>query len=284
VSTYKSSAIEAARQALAGRLRELRIDAGLTAIALATALGWHRTKVSRIEHASRPPSIADVRAWCHVCAADDHADDLVVALRTIEDAYVQWHRLERTGLRRLQESLVPLYESTRVMRVYCSQVVPGLFQTPAYATALLSAIVERRPGVPNDVAQAVPARMARARLLREGNHRFAFVIEEAVLRYGLGGAEVMAAQLGHLLEAMTLPSVSLGVIRFGASRPQWVLENFMIFDLVQVDVELLSAQVTIKEPSEIKLYVEAFEQLAGMAVYGAKARALITSALAALDS
>jgi hypothetical protein len=49
-------------------------------------------------------------------------------------------------------------------------------------------------------------------------------------------------------------------------------------------VELLSAKVTITAPSEIKLYAKAFEQLSGMAVYGAKARALITSALAALDS
>ena len=196
---------------------------------------------------------------------------------------MQWQRLTRGGLRQLQESLVPLFERTRVQRVYCSQLVPGLLQTPDYTTALFTTIVEQK-GMPDDIAQAVPARMARARVLREGDHRFAFLIEEAVLRHGLGGLDVMAAQLGHLLEAMTLPSVSLGIIPFGANRRQYPRENFHIYDSVQVGVELVSAEVTITAPSEIKLYAKAFETLAGMAVYGAKARGLITSALAALDS
>ena len=36
------------------------------------------------------------------------------------------------------------------------------------------------------------------------------VIEEAVLRYRVGGAEAMAGQLGHLLDAITLPSLTSG--------------------------------------------------------------------------
>lgn len=199
----------------------------------------------------------------------------------VEGTYVQWARVQRAGLRQLQESMVPLYERTRVMRTYCSQVVPGLFQTEPYAAAVLAAHAERT-AAPGDVSDAARARVARARILRKGG-QFAFVIEEAVLRQGLGGVDVMAGQLGHLLEAMSLPSVSLGVIPFGPSRPQFVLENFAIYDAVQIDVELLSAQVTITAPSEIKLYAKAFEELAGMAVYGAAARALITSALSALD-
>jgi transcriptional regulator with XRE-family HTH domain len=282
VAAYRSSAAQAARQALADRLRELRVDAGLTAIQLAAAAGWHRTKVSRLEHAVRSPSMAEVRAWCVACGAEDQTDDLLAALRAVEGTYVQWQRLDRGGLRRLQESYVPLFERTRLMRVYCSVLVPGLLQTPGYATAVLTAIVEQSGGA-NDVAQAVPARMARARVLHEGGHRFAFVIEEAVLRHGLGGGAVMAAQLGHLLEAMSVPSVSLGVIPFAARRPRIVVENFNLYDLARVEVELLAAQVTITAPSEIKLYAEAFEELAAMAVYGSAARALIAAAVAALD-
>ncbi len=282
MSAYQSSAAQAARQALADRLRELRVDAGLTAIQLAAAAGWHRTKVSRLEHAARSPSVAEMRAWCAACGAESQTDDLLAALRTVDGAYVQWQRLERGGLRRLQESYLPLFERTRLMRVYCSVLVPGLLQTPGYATAVLSAIVEQSGGA-NDIAEAVPARIARARVLREGGHRFAFVIEEAVLRYDLGGAEVMAAQLGHLLEAMSLPSMSLGVIPFAARRPRIAVENFHLYDLARVEVELLAAQVNVTAPSEIKLYAKAFEDLAAMAVYGPAARALIAAAIAALD-
>ena len=226
--------------------------------------------------------MADVRAWCRACSADGETDDLLAALRSVQGAYVQWQRLERTGLRRLQESAMPLYERTRLLRVYHSQAIPGLLQTPGYVTAMLTAITERRPDVPDDVAEAVPARLARARLLREGEHRFAFVLEEAVLRYQLGGPDVMAGQLGHLLETMTLPSVVLGIIPFTARRPRWVLEDFYLFDTARVEVELLAAQVTITAPSEIKLYAEAFEELSSMAVYGAEARALIAAAIATL--
>jgi len=55
-----------------------------------------------------------------------------------------------------------------------------------------------------------------------------------------------------------------------------------VFDDSRVHVELLSAQVTVTAPSEITLYVRAFEKLAELAVYGAEARALIMSAIDAL--
>ncbi|GAA0326639.1 DUF5753 domain-containing protein [Actinoallomurus spadix] len=282
-TTSPSSSVQAARQALADRLREIRVDAGLTAKALAAAAAWDRTKVSKIEHASRPPSADDIRRWCAVCQAEDQVPDLVASLRTVEGAYVEWRRLQRTGLRRLQESRVPLYERTRSFRVYCSQVVPGLFQTPAYAGALLSAITTFH-GTPNDVEEAVAARMSRSHVVRDGAHRFAVLVEESVLRYQVGGPDTMAGQLHHLLDVMALPSVSLGVIPFDhGGRRMWTLEGFNIFDSVQVSVELLSAAVTVTTPGEVDLYVKAFTELSAMAVFGTAARALITSAIDALD-
>lgn len=49
---------------------------------------------------------------------------------------------------------MPLYERTRLFRVYCSNVVPGLVQTPGYASALMSSIT-RFQGMPDDVPEAV---------------------------------------------------------------------------------------------------------------------------------
>ncbi len=105
-----------------------------------------------------------------------------------------------------------------------------------------------------------------------------------MLRYRLGDSETMAAQLGHLLSAIALPSVSLGVIPFSASeRQMWTLEAFTVFDDARVHVELLSAQVTVTAPSEITLYARAFDKLAEMAVYEMQARSLITAAIDALS-
>ncbi|MFC9241442.1 DUF5753 domain-containing protein [Streptomyces decoyicus] len=175
-----------------------------------------------------------------------------------------------------------MYERTRLLRGYASHVVPGLFQTPAYASALLSAIGCFHD-TPNDTPAAVAARTARARVLHDAGHRFTMLIEESVPRYQIGGTAAMAGQLGHLLSVMSLPAVSLGVIPFAVrERTMWTLESFNIFDDQRVHVELLTAQVTLTAPGEVSMYVKAFMELRELAVYGAEARALVTDAIDAL--
>ncbi|MET9409699.1 helix-turn-helix transcriptional regulator [Streptomyces sp. NPDC002935] len=277
-----SSSVQAARRAVADRLREIRRDANLTASDVAERTGWYKSKVSRLENAVTPPSDDDVRAWCSACEADGLAADLIAASRSADSMYVEWRRLQRTGLRRLQESYLPLFERTKVFRIYCSNVVPGMLQTEGYARALLGSIAAFRE-TPNDVSEAVAARVERSRIIREGNHRFALLVEESVLRHRVGGAEVMAGQLGYLLSVMALPSVSLGVIPFSADRRMWMLETFSVYDEVQAQVELLTAQVNVSAPSEVEQYLKAFTEFSKLAVYGAAARARITAAIDALE-
>ncbi|MCY0933185.1 helix-turn-helix domain-containing protein [Streptomyces sp. H34-S4] len=276
-----SSKAQKAREAVASRLREMRLDAGITGRELAVRCGWSESKSSRIEHAKTPPSDADIKAWCTACGKPGTADDLIAANRQADSMYVQWKRLQRTGLRQLQESGVPLYEQTKQFQVYCSNVVPGFFQIHGYATTLLASIAQFR-GTPDDVSDAVKARMDRSRVIREGDHRFAVLIEESVLRYRIGSAEVMAAQLGHLLSVMALPSISLGIIPFTAPRMAWPLETFTIFDRQRVHVETLSAVIKETQPSDVALYLKAFGNLKEAAAYGSDARSLITSAINAL--
>lgn len=278
-----SSSVQAARKAVADRLREIRRDAGMSGQALAVSAGWYKSKVSRLENAVTPPSDQDVREWCRACGADDQAADLIAAARSADNMYVEWRRVQRSGLRQLQESYLPLYERTRVFRTYCSNVVPGVLQTHAYATALMRSISEFHE-IPDDVADAVEARLARsAHVVREGNHRFALVLEESVLRHRVGDAETMAGQLGYLLSTMAFPSVSLGVIPFAAERRMWMIETFTVYDEEQAEAELLTARVNVTTPTEVRHYLKAFGEFARLAVYGADARTLITSAIDALE-
>ncbi|MEU9197432.1 helix-turn-helix domain-containing protein [Streptomyces hundungensis] len=278
---YQSSSVEAARKRVAAMLAEVRKEAGLFGHEVAARCHWNKSKVSRIENALTSPSDADIRAWCEACGAGDQAADIVAASRTADSMYLEWKRLQRTGLRQLQESRIPLYERTKLLRGYASHVIPGLFQTPAYAAALLS-VIGRFHGAPDDTAAAVAARMARAHVLHKAGHRFTLVVEESVLRHQIGDAEAMAGQLGHLLSVMSLPAVSLGVIPMAArERTMWTVEAFNVFDDQRVHVELLTAQVTLTTPGEVALYVKAFSRLRELAVYGAEARSLITSAIEA---
>ncbi|MFJ4617847.1 helix-turn-helix domain-containing protein [Streptomyces sp. NPDC088812] len=277
-----SSSAQAARENVARRLRDLRRNAGLTVTELALQCRWHHAKTSRVENAKTPPSPADIRAWCRVTGADDQADDLIAASQHAESLYREWRQRVRAGLRKLQDSYVELYRSTDLLRVYSPVLVPGLLQTEGYARALLSTNA-RLLGVPDDSAEAATARLQRSQIIHEPGHRFVMVIEEAVLHYQLGDADAMAAQLGFLLTAGALPAVSFGIIPASTrERTLWPQETFDVHDDTLVSVELISAEVNITQPSDIALYVKAFEQLRSMAVYGAEARALILRAIEAL--
>ncbi|MFJ7049066.1 helix-turn-helix domain-containing protein [Streptomyces sp. NPDC101112] len=278
MATSPSSSAQAAREIVARRLRDLRADAGLTGTELAIRCGWTHPKTSRLENARTPPTPDDIRRWCQACGAADQADDIIAQSRDAESAYMEWRRQVRAGLKRLQDSYVDLYRSTELFRIYSPTLVPGLLQTEGYARAVLSSVAELLD-VPNDADQAAAARMERSKIVHEPGHRFVMVIEESVLHYQLGDADAMAAQLGYLLTAGALPSVSLGIIPTAARRTLWPQELFHVYDDQLVSVELMSARVRVTQPSDVALYLKAFEQLRSMAVYGAEARALVLKAI-----
>jgi transcriptional regulator with XRE-family HTH domain len=274
-----SSSAQQARQILADRLRDLRRDTGLTARELALRAGWERTKVSKIEHATRPPSAADIRAWCQVCGAEGEVPDLIASLHAAEGMWIEWRRMERSGLRRAPEARLPLYERTRQFRAYSCWMVPGLIQAEDYTRAVLRAYQQRR-GLRDDVEAAVAVRMTRQRVLRRDGRTAAFLLEESVLRNGFGGPQVMSAQLLHLAEVTTWPAVSLGIIPAsldrGAAGPA---EDFWIFDNEQVNVELISGYLTVTQPAEIAMYAQMFARIAEVALYGRRAQNLISSVM-----
>lgn len=276
-----SSTAQAAREALGVRLSHIRQDAGLTGKELSARCSWDPAKTTRIQKGEAAPSDADIRIWCSACGAEDQIGDLIATSRAVDSMYREWRRLLRSGLRQHQEDVNTANAQASLQRVYVSNVVPGFLQTPAYATALLESITSFQ-GTPNDVAEAVGARVARSRFLYEGGHRYAVLMEEVVLRHRFGTPQEMASQLRHLLTVMPLPSMSLGVIPFGAERLVWPLEAFYLFDDNHVVVETLTAQLNVTQPRELADYAKAFAGLSKMAVYGDQVRALINSAINAL--
>ncbi|MEU7829083.1 helix-turn-helix transcriptional regulator [Nonomuraea sp. NPDC049129] len=281
--SLSSSSAQHAATVLAAKLRKLRTDAGMSGRDLAELAGWHPSKVSRIENARRTPSTADIRVWCGRCDVPDQAGDLIASLEAIEGMFVEWREMERTGLKAAQESVIPTWERTRHFRIYSSQLIPGPLQTAAYIAVLLTSLMHRR-GLPDDIEEAVQVRVNKQNVVHDGGRRIAVILEESVLRQPIGGVDVMAAQLGHLLSVSILPSISLGIIPLGADRSTiWPTEGFFMFDEAEVTVELVSGHLTITQPHELVMYADVFTKLARLAVYGKAARSIITSAVAALD-
>ncbi len=185
---------------------------------MAAATGQHYTRVSKIENGVQHPTDEGIRDWCHTCAAEPQIPDLIATARAVESAYLEFQRQARAGMRRvLGAHTTARYERTTTFRIYEHNVIPGLFQTAACSAAMLSFWI-RFLDVPNDIDAAVAARMERQRVLYHRDKQFSVVLEEQALRTWFGTAEVQHEQLTRLLEVMSMPTVSLGIIPLMVER------------------------------------------------------------------
>jgi transcriptional regulator with XRE-family HTH domain len=275
VSTVPTSSARQAREQLGARLRQIRRQAGLTGRALATATGWHFTRISKIENGVQMPTEADIRDWCHACDADRQIPDLIATAAAVDTAYVEFRRQARTGLRRLTgPHTTDRYEQTRLFRIYEHNTIPGLFQTAEYTTAMLTFWLDFLD-VPNDLDAALATRMQRQQVIYRTGRRFAVLLEEQALRTWFGTAQIQIGQLDRLLAVMSLPTVSLGIIPLMFPRPAVASTGFWIFDETPVALETPTASIEVTRPQEVELYLRIFSLLSTAAVYGQAARALI---------
>ncbi|PPJ03328.1 DNA-binding protein [Nocardia nova] len=272
-----TSSVQEARQALGTRLREIRRRAGLSARELARLEGYHESRISKIEYGKLRPSDDDIRAYCNHAGANDQLEDLLATLHNIDSAYVEWRRHLSSGVKSAQKKTSKLETQAKHLRNYQPYIVTGLLQTPEYAEAMIRWVSEFYQ-LPDDVEQAVAARMERQQVLYRRDHRFHFIIGEQALYTTVGDDNVMIGQLDRLLSAGSLPRVTFGIVPLTAEA-RVLFNNFVMYDNRLVTEEGSTAKLTVTQPREIALYSRAFETLAGQSVTGEAARDLIRKAL-----
>ncbi|MFJ9773860.1 helix-turn-helix domain-containing protein [Kitasatospora sp. NPDC101157] len=269
---------ESARRAFGTQLKELRRDAHLSGVELAQRCGWHKTKVSKIEHGTQIPTEEDIRRWATACAVEGQTPELIAMSREIEQMWTDYKRWHRPGMKRLQFQAMDLYAKTKLLRVYESLFVPGFLQTVEYAKAQFT-IHAKLHGLPlDDVEEAAQNRMARKRFLGTGAPIFSFLLEASALTNNTGGAEVMNGQLDHLLEVSRLPYVSIGIIPQGRPRSLYPGEGFYLFDESLLKQEFWSGAFQTARPENISYFVRVFAALRDQAVFGTAARNEIEAA------
>ena len=273
-----TTSADQARVSLGIRLRDIRRDAGLSGTELASRSGWQPSKVTKIEHGRQTPSEEDLRVWCEHCRALAELPDLIASVRGIETQFAEWRRIIRGGIRRRQQASAAVYERARLFRIYEPAVIPGLIQSREYAVAVLSTSVNFFR-VPDDAEEGATARVESQRVLTHGDRHFHMLLGEQCLHTNVGGSEVMADQLEHMLELLRLPRLRLGIIPFGAPYRVPLNNGFWIMDEALVQFDTYTAELSLIRPDEIATYSRAFERLAALAVYGAEAKAAIAEAL-----
>jgi hypothetical protein len=159
--------------------------------------------------------------------------------------------------------------------------VPGLFQTPGYARAVLE-FWSGFLGAASDLGEAVAARIDHQRLLYDARKTFAVVLEQSVLQTRLCEAETLAGQLDRLLSVMSLPNVSVGIVPAATRREVVGQVSFWIFDDRLVKLETPTAGIEVSAPQEVALYARMFDRLRAPVALGSDARALVLQAIDAL--
>ena len=155
-------------------------------------------------------------------------------------------------------------EATSVC-MFQAQLVPALLQTEDYSRAVVRAT--RMTMRDNDEARRFFELLkARQELLyRELPVKLWAVLDQAVLRRRVGGAEVMGAQLQHLAEAADLPHVTLQVLPEEAGEHAALEGSFTILafpeqaDPVVVYLDAATGGVYLEKPEDRERYAAVFD-------------------------
>ncbi|MDX3748076.1 helix-turn-helix transcriptional regulator [Streptomyces sp. AK08-02] len=256
------------RRKLGAELRALRARAGLTSGQAARLVGWHQSKVSRIETGASGVRPADVRLLLDAYAVPEgESRELLLVLAGTEDGdrHNWWHAY-RGVLPPAYRDFISLESQAGTMRTLETSVVPGLLQTREYARAMTRAAVD---GLEEKRLDAlVEVRLARQDVLRSDRPlALSAVLDEAVLRREVGGPEVMTRQLARLLEAAQLPQVRLQILPFTAGAYIGITGPFVIFsfpstsDLDVVVLDQMMSSLYLERKEDLRAYSEAFNTL-----------------------
>jgi Domain of unknown function (DUF5753) len=162
-----------------------------------------------------------------------------------------------------------------------AHVIPGLFQTPGYAHAVITGT---RPSIGTEEAERrVAARTARqdALFVRPEPPEIHVILDEAVLHRQVGGPAMMAQQLAALAETATWPQVTLQVLPYTAGANAGMDGHFVILafgtseDPPIAYVEGLMGDVYIEAAEEVDRFSLAWTYLVTQALNPAESAAMI---------
>ena len=277
------------RMILGRQLEELRRRAGLSYVQAGEALGVSHSTIRRIEAAKVARlRLTDVEKLLETYGVDDR-EEIDTFLKTVREANKRgWWHTYRDVLPDWFAAYLNLEQAARQIRAYEPQFVHGLLQTEEYARALIGA--ENPHAAPRALERRVALRMRRQELLgRADPPRLWVVMDETVLRWPVGGPEVMSRQLDHLLTLGELPHVTLQIMRFDRGpHPAMGAGAFHHFrfrapelsDVVYL-ANLIGA-VYLDDRADVLVYREALDRLGAQAAPDTRTPEILTSLRAEL--
>lgn len=217
------------RRQLGRQLRHLRTTTGMTALDVKAAGIMAQSKLRRIEIGETTVKPGDARELCRLYGADESTTDHLAALAAGSAGQGWWQ--EYADVMNPGFALfIGLEEVANELHTYEAELVPGLLQTGNYTRGIGRA--ERPEWADSTVDRRVALRQERQRAVlgRERPPRITAVLNAAVLARPVGGPDVMAEQIQHLLNLSTLDHVTIRVLPWSAGAHAAMSGSFTIYD------------------------------------------------------
>jgi transcriptional regulator with XRE-family HTH domain len=260
----------------------MRVERGWTVKQLAERLLCSPSKVSRMETGQRGVSARDIRDLARIYGLDDAQREQLTELAA-EGKQPAWYQNQAVRGSRY----VGLEAEANTISDFGPGLIPGVLQTPEYATAIMRATF---PVLSADVLeQRLNARVVRHEaLVNRKDLVFEALLDESVLHRQVGGRPVMKSQLSSLLEMSELRHVTIRVVPFSSGTLPSNNNKFIILTFAKpelrsiVFIETLTEDLYLEGAEEVAEYQEAFRVMQGVAAGPAQTRELISAAISRL--
>jgi transcriptional regulator with XRE-family HTH domain len=270
------------RRRLAAELREIRESKGKSGDAVAAALKWSPSKISRYERARTGLRPRDVELLLDYYQITGARRALLLGLAE-EAAQKGWWEEYGDSVSEDYQQFIGLEHEATSMAIWHVDVVTGLLQTEAYARHIISSYSRVEPIAPGMIGRLVGVRMRRQQVLDRDGLQLSVVLDESVLRRRIGDELVMYEQLQRLVQAADRPNLTLRVLPLDTQHTVFG-ESFVIFGFGQdssamlqdvVSTEHLRSGFTVEGERETYLHRIAFETLSDSSLDPVASRELI---------
>lgn len=276
------------RRRLAGELRRLREGKHLTRHDVAEMLAWSQSKVYKIESAlvgAKPRDLVDLM---DLYGVDDPAERDRLADRARAASEPGWWRKYRDVISAQYSEYIGLETEAYQVQTYQPLVIPGLFQTEAYARALAVGVYPDEPTGQFD--RQVAVRLARqARLFESDPLRVWAVINEEVLTHIVGNLHVMREQVEWLFKLIELPNVNVQFLRTEAGAHPGVNGAFSVLSFAEpTDSDVIyvggqAGELYLEDADDVRRCKLALNHLRTRALQPRDAHLFLKTALRAYD-
>jgi transcriptional regulator with XRE-family HTH domain len=270
------------RRRLAAELRGIRESKGKSGDAVAAALKWSPSKISRYERARtglRPREVERLLDYYQITGSHR-----ALLLGLAEDAAQKgwWEEFADTLAEDYQQFIGLEHEATSIA-IWHVDVVAGLLQTEGYARHIISSYSRVEPVAPGMIGRLVKVRMQRQQVLDREGLQLSVVLDESVLTRRIGDESVMYEQLQRLAREADRPNMTMRILPLSAQHTVFG-ESFVIFGFGEdsdamlqdvVSTEQLRSGFTLEGERETYLHRIAYQMLAEASLDPVASKALI---------